>query len=126
MTLLNTSLKEILEIWEEAMSAATGKPNYKLDEKYLSQFEGKVKALQLNNLPAWALRQTCNQCIALRSGQKVLDLKNWKHQSVILMRRDKMSDIEILPDGSTVVREGSPTHFGRRLIGPIQNYGDDT
>lgn len=121
-----TETKTVLNIWEQAMAEEQNNPEYNLESKYFDRFIAEVATLGMNRIPAWVLRKTASRCvIQVRNGYK-LDLEEWKLAARRELFKEKTSDIVIDPDGTTRAIEGSPTDIGRKMIGSIQNYSDDT
>jgi len=120
-----TESQVILDIWLQIMSEAHEEPDYKLDTKYVDRFFAQVLELNMNQIPAWALRRSGKRCLVKNGDAVSLRLSDWKIEARKELLNKPASDIEIESDGTTRVIEGSPTDFGRKLIGPIQNYSED-
>jgi len=122
-----TTVEEIYEIWKEVIGKAYGNPFMELNEKYLDKFSRQVHELGMTKLPIWALKKSADLSLQRTyQGNYQLNLKTWKRNAFDLLSKDKRSDIETRPDGTTWVIPGSPTDLGRKKIGPIQKYDEES
>jgi hypothetical protein len=123
----NTPVEQIYEVWQEVMRKSHNNPRLELNEKYLNRFKLEAEEIGMTKLPIWALSKSASDSVqALRWGRYKLKFKNWKKNALKLVVEDERSDIKMYPDGTSGVIPGSPTDIGRKKIGPIQNYGEDS
>ena len=123
----NTPVEQIYEVWKETMRKANKNSKLELNDKYRNKFNKEAVETGLTKFPIWALQKSAQESVQKTSWRRYkLKFNSWKKNALQQILKDERSDIEIYPDGTTWVTLGSPTDIGRKIVGSVQNYEEES